>query len=115
MHTIGLHGHVGPVDKSASRGWFHQGRQDPQGGRLSGTVRSDKAEDLSSGYLEGDGVQSGAPAVDLGELLDGDHLIVPESVMAPAAKPLVVLKRKRTRPVCGLTALSGSVVVPLSW
>ena len=40
---------------------------------------------------------------------------IPASVMVPATKPPLLLSRRRTRPVPGLTALSGRVVVPLSW
>jgi hypothetical protein len=35
--------------------------------------------------------------------------------MVPAAKLPVVLSRRRTVPLSGLTALSGRLVVPLSW
>src|ERR1700682_789250 len=116
MHQVGMLDHVGPVDQRAAGGRLEQRRQDPERRRLAGAVWSDESEDFASRYLEGDVIERGAIAINLGQPLDGDHWTFPDREMLPASRPpFVVLKRRRMRPLDGSTALSGRAVVPLSW
>ena len=115
VHLLAFFRHIGAVDVGLAIGGLEQRCQDAKGRGLAGAVRSHETEDLSLRHLEGDMVEGGAFAVDLGQVLNSDHATPPERDSQVEEKLPSELNLKRTSPVFGLTAESGIGVEMLSW
>src|SRR5438876_7062567 len=76
LRALGIRGHVVAIHQDPARRRLQQPRDDPNGGRLARTVRSEKAVNLPRRHVEADVVHRGGGAVLLDEILNRDHLLI---------------------------------------
>src|SRR5207247_1539386 len=84
LRALGIRGHVVAIHQDPARRRLQQPRDDPNGGRLARTVRSEKAVNLPRRHVEADVVHRGEAAVLLDEILNRDHLIAWGPTPTPA-------------------------------
>ena len=65
-----------PVDRGSARGRMHETEQDPQGGRLACSIRTEEAGDAAVANLERQSVDGRRFAIALPQIDDLDHVVI---------------------------------------